>query len=276
MNTTLRKLLVIVLLVAGLSLGALGVAAAAEVFGNAGGSPASSVAFNWDGLSVDFTTTAPGVTVQSVSINIGNQQEGDAVLGWSILRYDPISNSYSLLFDWLFFTVPSGVSGWIDVPLPGAVTLPTVDEYAVLIYYAECEECSSNVSWLTSSSAPSGGSLLQYVGSWDETAGQYIPDHLFIEMSVVAADPNVCSLPVPAGSVVGEAPHGAQVYYAPGNMSPGIRLNPGTYVVIGQDATETYYKIILACQYLWVLKTDMQPSLQPPQNGAPLPTRIVS
>ncbi len=85
-----------------------------------------------------------------------------------------------------------------------------------------------------------------------------------------------CSLVIPSGSVVGEAPAGAQAYYAPGQAAPGVVLNPGTYTVIGQDASETYYKVVLACQTLWVRKDTMQPSYQAPQNGAPLPTRIVS
>ena len=92
----------------------------------------------------------------------------------------------------------------------------------------------------------------------------------------VAGTGNVCQTPIPAGSVVGEAPLGAQVYWAPGNASPGIVLNPGTYHVIGQDATETYYKLFFNCQYIWVLKNTMQQSYLPPQNGAPLPQRIVS
>ncbi len=85
-----------------------------------------------------------------------------------------------------------------------------------------------------------------------------------------------CSLVIPSGSVVGEAPAGAQAYYTPGQAAPGVVLNPGTYTVIGQDASETYYKIVLACQTLWVRKDTMQPSYQAPQNGTPLPTRIVS
>jgi hypothetical protein len=85
-----------------------------------------------------------------------------------------------------------------------------------------------------------------------------------------------CTLNIPSGSVVGEAPLGAQVYYSPGNIAPSIVLNPGTYIVVGQDESETYYKVVLACQFLWVRKDTMQPSFQAPQNGAPLPTRIVS
>jgi len=90
-----------------------------------------------------------------------------------------------------------------------------------------------------------------------------------------AASSAACGLALPSGSVVGEAPNGAQVYYAPGQIT-NITLKPGTYTVVGQDASETYYKIILACQYVWVRKDAMQPSYQAPQNGAPLPTNIVS
>ena len=91
-----------------------------------------------------------------------------------------------------------------------------------------------------------------------------------------AGVPTGCRLSIPAGSVVGEAPLGAQVYWSPGNVSPGIVLNPGTYIVVGQDESETYYQIFLACQFVWVRKDTMQPSYLPPQNGTPLPTRIVS
>lgn len=84
-----------------------------------------------------------------------------------------------------------------------------------------------------------------------------------------------CNLPIPAGSVVGEAPLGAQVYYEPGSASPGLFLNPGTYIVTGQDASETYYQVVLSCQLIWVRKDAMQPSFLPPQNGAPLPTNII-
>jgi hypothetical protein len=84
-----------------------------------------------------------------------------------------------------------------------------------------------------------------------------------------------CAIGIPEGSVVGEAPAGAYVFWAPGKESPGVMLNPGTYWVIGQDESETYYKAVLACQYVWVRKDTMQPSYQFPQNGASLPTRIV-
>ncbi len=84
-----------------------------------------------------------------------------------------------------------------------------------------------------------------------------------------------CTLSIPDGSVVGNTPYRAQVFYAPGKVSPGIFLNPGTYIVTGQDSSQTYYQIMLACQFLWVRKDNMQPSFESPQDGAALPTRII-
>lgn len=96
----------------------------------------------------------------------------------------------------------------------------------------------------------------------------------FCGYTVFAPDGS-CRLNIPEGSVVGEAPLGAQAFYEPGNAT-NFNINPGTYTVIGQDESESYYKIVLACETLWVLKETMQPSYLHPQNGAPLPTRIVS
>lgn len=103
------------------------------------------------------------------------------------------------------------------------------------------------------------------------------PGGVFFGAYGAAAPSNggTCLLDVPPGSVVGDAPFETQVYYEPGNVSPGVFLNPGTYIVAGQDQSETYYKIMLACSFVWVRKDVMQPSYQPPQNGAPLPTQIV-
>jgi hypothetical protein len=46
--------------------------------------------------------------------------------------------------------------------------------------------------------------------------------------------------------------------------------------VIGQDATGEWRKILHGCAFLWVPIDSMGPSYQSPQNGAPLPTRVVS
>ena len=84
-----------------------------------------------------------------------------------------------------------------------------------------------------------------------------------------------CTLPVPSGSVVGDVPFETQIFWEPGKASPGLTLKAGTYIVTGQDETESYYQIVLACQFVWVSKDAVQPSFQPPQNGAALPTQIV-
>ncbi|MCA9911201.1 MAG: hypothetical protein KC519_21260, partial [Anaerolineae bacterium] len=93
-----------------------------------------------------------------------------------------------------------------------------------------------------------------------------------------AGGADVCRIQLPSGSVVGEAPLGAQVYWLPevGKEAPGIILNPGTYWVVGVDETGEFSKIWLTCEStFWVRSEALQPSYLPPQNGAPLPTRIV-
>jgi len=85
-----------------------------------------------------------------------------------------------------------------------------------------------------------------------------------------AACPNL-----PSGAVVGSLPNATRAYYRPGNLST-VTVNPGTYWVIGVDESGAYYKIMLACQFLWLPIESMQPSYQAPQNGAPLPTNTVS
>ncbi len=85
---------------------------------------------------------------------------------------------------------------------------------------------------------------------------------------------NTC-LPLTANAVVGDMPFATQADWAPGKTAPGVVINPGTYPVLGADASGKYYKILLSCQYLWVPVESMQPSFQAPQNGAPLPTTNV-
>ncbi len=87
-----------------------------------------------------------------------------------------------------------------------------------------------------------------------------------------------CGLPIPSGSVVGAMPFGAQAYWAPGKLiQPNLLVNPGSYWVIGQDASETYYNILIACAFVWVRKDTMGP-YSDGKNwfNNPLPTRVVS
>lgn len=88
-------------------------------------------------------------------------------------------------------------------------------------------------------------------------------------------------LDVPAGSVVGEMTSPSRIYWAPGQVSPTGSMQPTpdnkTYWVVGVDESGEYYKIILACQYIWVPVGVMAPAYgDPVWNGTPLPTRVVS
>lgn len=82
-------------------------------------------------------------------------------------------------------------------------------------------------------------------------------------------------LALPSGAVVGQLPNATQAYFSPGNLST-VTVNAGTYWVIGVDSSGAYYKIVLACQYLWVPINTMQPSYQAPWHGESLPTGVVS
>ncbi len=112
-------------------------------------------------------------------------------------------------------------------------------------------------------------------------AGNGLPEQVdYVQQGTCAGLPtfsDACRTPLPSGSVVGEAPLGAQVYWRPGELSPGVVLNPGTYWVVGVDASGDYSQIWLACEtdLLWVRSDALQPSFQAPQNGQPLPTRVV-
>ena len=125
---------------------------------------------------------------------------------------------------------------------------------------------------VTTYNGPNFTGGVAYVSSmiWDCTTGAII--------SLTNGVPGeTCSNPLPSGSVVGEAPLGAQVYWKPGEVSPGVVLNPGTYWVVGVDESGDYSQIWLACEtdLLWVRSDTLQPSFQAPQNGQPLPTRVV-
>ena len=82
-------------------------------------------------------------------------------------------------------------------------------------------------------------------------------------------------LPLTDFAVVGDMPFNTQADYAPGQPAAGVMINAGTYWVLGQDESHQFYKILLACQYLWVPVDSMQPSFQSPWQGQPLPTEVV-
>ncbi len=91
-----------------------------------------------------------------------------------------------------------------------------------------------------------------------------------------------CQIDIPAGSVVGSFLSDTPLYWSPnwGDASTQYSIGataaqPKTAWVIGQDETESFYKIIWVCQYLWVPKSTMGPNYDAVWQGAPLPTGIV-
>ena len=88
-----------------------------------------------------------------------------------------------------------------------------------------------------------------------------------------------CGLDMPDGSVVGDLPFDTQADYAAGLVADGVTVSAGTYWVTGvakADNGDSFYRIIVACQYLFVPVDSMQPSFESPWNGEALPTNEVS
>jgi hypothetical protein len=88
-----------------------------------------------------------------------------------------------------------------------------------------------------------------------------------------------CYPPLTADAVVGSLPADTQVYYEPGNVSPGVVLSAGTYHVLGMDESGQYYAIVLGCDRLWVPVSAMVPNTNPDDAlwfGYPLPTTVIA
>ncbi len=85
-------------------------------------------------------------------------------------------------------------------------------------------------------------------------------------------------LPLTADAVVGRFVRDAQTYWAPGQaIVPTVTIPANkTAWVLGMDASGMYYKIIWACDLLWVPANTMGPNVGDPLwQGAPLPTTVV-
>lgn len=89
-----------------------------------------------------------------------------------------------------------------------------------------------------------------------------------------------CEASLPAGSVVGSLLIPTRTYWAPQldaatDVILGVTPSSKSYWVLGQDASQAFYKIALACNYLWVPVATMGPNYDAVWNGTPLPTRVV-
>lgn len=122
-----------------------------------------------------------------------------------------------------------------------------------------------------------GGVAYVSTATWDCTTGALIS--LVSGVPTVPVMPAVCTTPLPSGSVVGDAPGGAQVYWGPSadKASNGVVLNSGSYWVVGFDETGEFAQVWLTCntQLLWVRADAIGPSANAPWNGTPLPSRVV-
>ncbi len=84
-------------------------------------------------------------------------------------------------------------------------------------------------------------------------------------------------VPIPSQAVSGAFTQDAQIYWAPGKLVEPLMTIPAgnTYLVAGEDATHMYRKILIACNWVWVLKDKVGPNFDAVWNGKPLPTDVV-
>lgn len=84
-------------------------------------------------------------------------------------------------------------------------------------------------------------------------------------------------VPIPEQAVGGQFVSAAEVYWAPGKLvSPQTIIDPGkTYLVVGQDESGQYRKVLVSCTYVWVRAETVGPNPQAPWNGQALPTDVV-
>lgn len=83
---------------------------------------------------------------------------------------------------------------------------------------------------------------------------------------------------IPSQAVGGQFVANAPVYYEPrsGAQTTTVIEAGNTYLVVGQDATGQFRKVLISCQWVWVPANTVGPNPQAPWNGAPLPTTVVN
>lgn len=82
---------------------------------------------------------------------------------------------------------------------------------------------------------------------------------------------------IPSTAVMGKFLTDAPLYSAPGQLiSPAMTITAGkTYLVIGMDATQRYYEILLQCQFVWVPANTVGPDPEPLWGGRSLPGSVI-
>ena len=200
--------------------------------------------------AVNSCSSSSGISMPGVEINAPSASSEQGVLsapGYPNLGYTTDSNFTGVgTFSFFAFVNPS-----YSLPANTPLTLS-----------------------VTTFNGPSFTGGVAYVSTitWDCTTGE-----LVITEEPVVSD--TCQTPLHDGSVVGDAPGGAQVYWGPSadKASNGVVLNSGSYWVVGFDETGEFAQVWLTCntQLLWVRADAIGPSANAPWNGTPLPSRVV-
>ena len=111
--------------------------------------------------------------------------------------------------------------------------------------------------------------------SLDNGGGGIVVDSVTVLAGCVVAPG--CDVLIPLDeAVVGTFVASAQLYGQPGEPIDVVVEAGKSYHVLGQDATESYYKILIGCAFTWVEKSTVGPTYDEPWNGTPLPTIIVN
>ncbi len=213
----------------------------------------------------EIDTCSDGNSYQWVDITLtGTTDDGGGYDEFATISFDGNGNVIDVDLNYIAVSTTDTIYDLID-PGIGTLSNPVTRPFTFVVYdipsYSPGDENTPEAAnWIMANGTEVARTTFD--PSFDPACGE------------LPLAENVC-IAIPDGSVVGDLPFQTQAFYSPGKISPDVFLNPGTYWVIGQDETHEYYEIVLSCQYLWVPVNAMQPSYQAPQNGAPLPTRVV-
>ncbi|NDJ78908.1 MAG: hypothetical protein GYB65_21870 [Chloroflexi bacterium] len=236
------------------------------------------------------------MTVALVLVAFQPTAEADSIMNFVSASATCTSGTYSIDVDLFFLDGES-----VEVSGP--------EDTAVVVYDADGTYLGSDVYWAFESAPLEGigyGGTIPFLEAAD---GPYVTFALYYEAYSLptfgvtevgppldgdetladsrqvavdcGADPVVvpgCDVQIPLdGAVGGTFVANAATYWTPGELTSPLITIPAskTVLVFGQDASESYYKVLLECQFLWVEKDTIGPNFDDVWQGTPLPTTIV-
>ncbi|MBI5959157.1 MAG: hypothetical protein HY866_10505 [Chloroflexi bacterium] len=172
-------------------------------------------------------------------------------------------------YDTYTFTLPAGTTSFGTAFSRSWAALPSAD--FVFVFYSTVIIDSQQV-WLArvTITCVEGGLAADFSGTDLQQPGVAV-----VPAAVPGCDTKMA---LTSTSVVGAVVSDAVLYAQPGtSISPVITLPPGkTAWVLGLDPTGEYYKLVWACDYLWVQRGTMGPNYDGVWQGRPLPTDTVN